>query len=272
MGIYTGYFDESGEEKISESFVLGGIVLDADCVKDFDNEWGAIVETLPRKDGELYFHTTDFIGGYDVYKNEWKGRFEQKLTVLSQMTALLTKFGFQIFSAALDMNDYALLDSYIKFGEVAGHPYAMACRIGDMQLRLWAERNGCHAVRMVVENRPGKMGEVVKLFEKDLLLPPVPEQKSAPALQAADLIAWMRFRKRHPNYLYRTVKDCWRNIPKYLETDQIFGFNDFVRIARNIISEKAGELIPARSDPNYQVRFKSEPRQDRVQFKRKAKK
>lgn len=269
MAIYTGYFDESGDEN-EESFLLGGIALEADRVIEFDHDWREITGKLPMRDGKPYFHTTDFMSGNDVYKPEWKGRYEEKREILTKLARVMAQYGLQFFTAVLEMEAYATVDACIKFGEAAGHPYAMACRIGEMQLRYWAEANSILSpVKMVVENRRGKMGEVVSLFEKDLLVPPTIEDKSALALQAADLIAWMRLRKRHPTEPYEKVKSAWDEIPRYLVTDQVFGLSEMVNTAQNIIRANRGKMLPLRSDSNYFVRFSTKPRDIRKPFRRK---
>jgi hypothetical protein len=272
MAIYTGYFDESGDEN-DESFLLGGISLGDDHVAEFDRDWAEVVGKLPQKEEKLYFHTTDFLSGNDVYNPEWKGRYDEKREILIKLTKIMARYGLQFFSTVLEMEAYAAVDAHIKFGEAAGHPYAMACRIGDVQLRSWANRNSILSPpKMIVENRAGKMGEVVRLFEKDLLSPPVIEDKSTPALQAADLIAWMRLRKRHPTPVYESVKVAWREIPKYLVTDQVFGLSDMIKIARGIIQANDGKMLPLRSDPNHIVQFPNRPRETRQPFNRKPRK
>jgi Protein of unknown function (DUF3800) len=270
MAIYTGYFDESGDEH-QETFILGGLVLDADQVAEFDADWVEAVRDLPWKNGKPYFHTTDFVSGNDVYDPIWKGRYDDKLAILSALAKIIAKYCLQIFSAVLIMDEFALLDAYIKFGEVAGHPYAMACRIGDQQLRYWANANSIFSpIKMIVEERHG-MGEVYELFAKDELYSPSSESKATPALQAADYIAWMRLRKRHPTLPYKQVKASWLEMPSYLHQDQIFGFSDFVKIARNIVVANAGKLLPSREDPNFVVTFNNSSKRVRTPFKRKAK-
>lgn len=270
MAIYTGYFDESGDEQ-QESFVLGGLVLDANRIAEFDFDWAEALKDLPPKNGKPYFHTTDFVSGNDIYEPVWKGRYNEKLAILTGLAKVIARYSFQTFSAVLFMNEFATLDASIKFGEVAGHPYAMACRIGEQQLRYWANANSILTpIKMIVEERHG-MGEVHELFAKDRLAPPSVESKATPALQAADYIAWMRLRKRHPTLPYRQVKESWREVPSYLHTDQMFGISDFVTIARNIIDANEGKLLPARDDPNHLVTFNNSPDRIRTPFKRKPK-
>ena len=268
MAIYTGYFDESGDEH-QESFVLGGLVLDADSVRDFDVAWSEAISDLPRKNGELYFHTTDFVSGNDVYRERWKGRYDDKLRLLTNLAGAIAKFSYQTFSVVLNMGDFSRIDSFLQYAEAIGHPYAIACRIGYTQMHFWAERNGVFSpVKMLVEARQG-MGEVYQLFEKDRLPQPSPESKCVPAIQAADYIAWTRHRRRHPTEPSRRVMESWETVPSYLHTDQIYEFKDYVDIAKNIVEANNNLPIPLRSDKNTKVVFTHEQKRVRSRFTRR---
>jgi hypothetical protein len=252
---------------------MGGLVLDANIVRDFDVEWADIVLKLPQRDGRLYFHTTDFVTGADIYKKDWAGRLEEKREVLASLCRVMDKYGLQFLTSVIDMDDYAKVDNVIKLSEVAGHPYALGCRIAKEQVRQWAySQNIQSPVKMVVEDRKGFMGEVVKSFEKDLLPPPSIEDKSTPALQAADVIAWFRFRKKHPTHPYEQVKAAWGEVPKYLIQDNTFGINEVLGMLTNIMREHGGLPIPLRKDKDHNVYYSTEPKQKRLPLKRPRRK
>jgi hypothetical protein len=230
MGIYTGYFDESNDEHSSPHLVMGGLVLDAERIGDFDQEWVNAIRELPTKDGSPFLHTTDFMSGNDIYDPVWKGRYPEKLAVLTAAAKVINKYSVQVFSGVVDVDEYLEFDEITKFSEAVGFPYALGVRLSYEQMVKWSYYCASAVpIRMVVEARHG-YGEVSAVFMRESLPVPLPEAKSACALQAADYIAWMRSKVLSPNRYYLEVRDSWREISKFLYTDQHFRLEEYAQI------------------------------------------
>jgi hypothetical protein len=269
MGMYTGYFDESNDEELPD-FVMGGLVIDAERVEQFDKDWLAAIAELPRVDGKPQLHTTDFVSGNQIYDPEWKGRYPEKLAILSCAASVIEKYACQVFTCALDMEDYIYIDSNAKFSEAAGHPYALAVRIAYQQMVLWSQHNASSCpIKMIVEERKG-FGEVSDLFIRDKVPVPSQESKAVCALQAADYIAWMKSKKIKPTKPYLAVQDSWRKINRTLYTDQSFDLNDYSTMWRNLCIE-SNLPLPFREDEKGLIIFNGNKKNPRKQFRRKAK-
>jgi len=136
MGIYTGYFDESSDEN-QPYFVVGGIILDADNAANFDADWREAIKDLPLLNGEPFLHTADFVSGYEQYETEWKGRYDEKLAILSRAARVISRHSLQTVTAALCMEHYHVADSFVKVSESLGHPYTLLARIAYKLMEQW---------------------------------------------------------------------------------------------------------------------------------------
>jgi hypothetical protein len=176
MGTYTGYFDESSHEE-DPYLVMGGIILDTDAASDFDSDWRAAIGDLPHLDDHPFLHTADFVSGDEQYESDWKGRYEEKLAILSAAARVISHHSLQVISCVLFMEDYRALDSEVKLSEALGHPYTVASRLAYQHMQAWAKRNSIASpIKMVLEARNG-MGDVIEMFRINEHELPVPEKK-----------------------------------------------------------------------------------------------
>jgi hypothetical protein len=133
-------------------------------VREGSPEWDEVIKSLPQKNDQPYFHTTDFVSGNDIYEDKWKGRYLEKLELLRSLARVIYHFAYKTITCVLDTDDYVAMDRVIKWSEAVGHPYAFACRTAHDQIQYWRRRNSVPStVKMVIENRNGT-GEVMDLF------------------------------------------------------------------------------------------------------------
>lgn len=133
MAVYTGYFDESGDEVVDPRLIIGGWLFDVDHIKSFDTLWLDAIKDLPLdKYGNPYLHTAGFVGGYHKdYALNWSGKLPEKRDILIECAKVIDRFAIQLFSIELDTENYAKTDKLLMFSESVGHPYAIACAYGD---------------------------------------------------------------------------------------------------------------------------------------------
>jgi hypothetical protein len=267
MGIYTGYFDESSDEE-QPYFVMGGIVLDAEDAADFDKDWRDAIKELPLLEGEPFLHTADFVSGNEQYKPVWKGRFDEKLLILSAVARVICRYSLQVITSAVNMKDYRALDSVLKVSEAVGHPYTVAARIAYQQMLRWANRNSILSpIKMVLESRSG-IGDVIEMFAINGEPTPDPEPKGLPQLQAADYIAWMRLKRYEPTASYERVKASWKEINRILYTDQPFTLAHLGATLVRLAEQHPEISFPMREDDRTLITFNSNFKKPRRPFKR----
>lgn len=269
MGIYTGYFDESSHEE-DPYLVMGGIILDADNAADFDSEWRATIADLPLLDGHPFLHTADFVSGNEQYESGWKGRYEEKLAILSAAARVISRHSLQVISCVLFMEDYRALDSELKLSEALGHPYTVVSRLAYQHMQAWAKRNSItDPIKMVLEARNG-IGDLIEMFRINEHELPVPEKKGLPQLQAADYIAWMRLKKYLPNSSFERVAGSWKEINRALYTDQTFGLVDMLRTLGSATEQHPDLAFPRRGDDNTFLTYNGKFKNPRRPFKKPA--
>lgn len=269
MGEYIGYFDESSHEE-GPYLVMGGIILDADNAADFDSEWRAAVRDLPLLEGQPFLHTADFISGNGQYEADWKGRYKEKLAILSAAARVISRYSLQVISCVLFMEDYRALDSELKLSEALGHPFTVVSRIAYQRMQAWARRNSiADPIKMVLEARNG-IGDLIEMFRINGHELPVPEKKGPPQLQAADYIAWMRLKKYLPNSSFEQVADSWKQINRALYTDQTFGLDDMLRTLSSAAEQHPDIAFPQRGDDSTFVTYNGKFKNPRRPFKRPA--
>ena len=269
MAIYTGYFDESSDEE-QPYLVMGGLILDAEKAADFDRDWRDAIRELPRLNDEPFLHTADFVSGNNQYAPEWKGRYEEKLFILSAAASVINRYSFQAITGVLHMQDYRELDSVIKVSETIGHPYTVGARIAYQHMLVWARRNSIASpIKMVLEARDG-IGDVIEMFQINGYPIPSSEPKGLPALQAADYIAWVRLKRFQPNPSYLQVKDSWKQINKILYTDQGFTGSDLQATIGRAAEQHPDIVFPRRADDTTFVTYNGKFKSPRRPFKRPA--
>jgi len=269
MGIYTGYFDESGDEE-QPDFVMGGIVLDAENAADFDRDWRNAIKELPVLNGQPFLHTADFVSGNRQYDPDWKGRYDDKLMILSSAARVINRHSVQVITSALDMEDYREFDARWKLSEAVGHPYAVAAQIAFEHMTLWAKRNSVLTpIKMVLEDRDG-IGDVIEMFK--IMGHPLPsaESKGLPQLQAADYVAWMRLKRYHPSSPYERVKASWNEINKWLYIDQPYGLSELIRVVLRLSDQHPDISFPQRDDDRTVITYNNNRKRPRRPFKRKS--
>jgi hypothetical protein len=100
MSVCTGYFDESSDEE-NPNFVMGGIILDAENATSFERDWREAIKELPRLKGEPFLHTADFVSGNEQYDPDWKGRYEEKLAILSDAARVISHYSLQTITGVV---------------------------------------------------------------------------------------------------------------------------------------------------------------------------
>lgn len=275
MAIYTGYFDEGSDED-QPYFVMGGIVLDADKIADFDKDWREAIKALPPfKDAPSHFkdvpflHTADFVSGNGDYSPAWKGRYEEKLAILSSAARVISRHSFQTVTCSIYMDQYRALDSVAKMSEALGHPYTLLSILAYELLRRWANMSHILSpIKMVLEARDG-IGDVIEMFKIKGYPVPAPEDKGPPQLQAADYLAWMRLKKYHPTSSFERVKDSWKEINKSLYIDQPFMLPHMLGTMADLAAQ-IDVPFPLREGDQPQITYNSDFKHPRKPFKKTA--
>lgn len=269
MAIYTGYFDESADEE-KPHLIMGGMILDAERAGDFDSDWRDAIRELPHLKGQPFLHTSDFVTGNKQYKPAWKGRYDEKLAILSGAARVINKYGLQVITTVVHMDDYRLFDSVAKVSESIGHPYSVGCILAYRHMEEWAKRHSIATpIKMVVESRDGT-GDAVEMFRIYEYPIPAPEDKGMPQLQAADYIAWMRLKRYEPTPSYERVKDSWNEINQWLYTDETYGAKGLLHSIRALSRQIPGTPFPRREDDRTLVTYNNNRKKPRRPFKRPA--
>lgn len=275
MAIYTGYFDEGSHED-EPYFVMGGVVIDADKIADFDKDWREAIKALPPfKDAPPHFeglpflHTADFVSGNGDYDPAWKGRYEEKLEILSSAARVISRYSLQTITCSIYMDHYRLFDSHAKVSEALGHPYSLASLLAYQLTKRWAEMNHISTpVKMVLEARQG-IGDVTEMFEIYGYPIPAPERKGPPQLQAADYVAWMRLKKYQPTSSSDRVKASWKEINKALYVDQPYMLSHML-VTVSDLAAQVDTPFPLRGDDRTLITYNSDFKRPRRPFKRTA--
>jgi Protein of unknown function (DUF3800) len=266
MGIYTGYFDESSDEE-NPYFVMGGIILDDETATSFDRDWREAIKGLPRLEGEPFLHTADFVSGNKQYDPDWKGRYHEKLAILSDAARVISHYSLQTITTVVDMEHFRAVDSKLKASETVGHPYTVAARVAYQHMEQWAKRNSVSTpIKLILEERHG-IGDAIEMFRINGHPPPDVESKGLPQLQAADYIAWMRLKKYYPSSSYEQVKASWNDINKILYTDQIFDGWSLLLTIQDAAAQIPETPFPRRDDNQTLVTFNSNFKRPRQPFK-----
>jgi hypothetical protein len=266
MSVYTGYFDESSDEE-NPNLVMGGIILDAENATSFDRDWREVIKELPRLKGEPFLHTSDFVSGNKQYDPAWKGRYKEKLAILSDAACVISRYSLQTITIVVDMEHFRAVDSRLKASEIVGHPYTVAVRLAYQHMEHWANRNSVSTpITLVLEERHG-IGDVIEMFRINGHPLPTSESKGLPQLQTADYIAWMRLKKYHPNSSSERVKGSWNEINKILYTDQVFDGMNLLRTLEDAAAQIPGTPFPRRDDNRTLVTFNSNFKRPRRPFK-----
>ena len=265
MALFTAYLDEGGHEH-DPYFVMGGLALDVDKIEEFENDWLAAINNLPiHPETSLPFlHTTDFMTGEKKF-TAWKGRYDEKAIVLTNVARVICKHSVRQFTCVLDMKDYSELNEEIQLSEAVGMPYSLLARFTWEMVRAWKYRTRfTDPVAMMLEDRKGG-GDVYELFVNDNQPVPLSGSKTLPALQAADYITWMRQQKISPSNGYSHVRKSWGETCSYLHDDYTIDRRDLNTIRDE--TEKLGEgSIPIRGS-ELQTRFVSNIKRIRPRFR-----
>lgn len=258
MAFYKGYLDESGHET-DKIIGCGGLVIDAENPLGFDKAWQDAITPLS------YLHTTDFIAGRKDFE-EWKGRTDEKIEILERAIEVISQASFQTFSSVLLMEDYRRADAEFAISESIAYPFSLCARFCSVQVNQWADRHGIPGpIRLVLEKRAEGMGEVVEVFERDGLLPPVFDPKETTPLQAADLIAWGDSAMVLDSPNYHRFKKVLAGLPACLHTHDLISYSDLLKICQNVKSIAGVDVLP-RSASGTPIAFHTSKKRTRKQF------
>lgn len=247
MAFYSGFFDESGDES-GPMFTFGGLVLDVECLKRFEDDWSKAIHPLSS------LHTSPFLAGtVGSGFEQWNDKgLVWKQELLKRAARVIGKHTYATFSTALEMADYRKFCAKQPIDFAVAHPYALCARFSAVQVAHWSDPNSISGrVKLVFENRnKADRAEVASVFHRDRLDVPQFCDKSSFPLQAADLIAVLHARKVMRKASFNQVHPAFAELNQMLHTRDILGYASLTSMWNRLSPHIVSRSTPPGEDPD----------------------
>lgn len=179
---FASYFDDSGHPDDAEFVLVAGFVGEKSKWLQFEPEWNKALPPLTE------FHGTDFLRTTKHWGKKRRRKYLSRLVSVIESHAILS------LSDTVEMAAYRRVNRISRLEETMGAPYAMAGRVVCGMIREWQASHGDNCKMLVYFDDGTKhKGDLMQVLDRDAFpwAPSFSKKKDVPALQAADLLAWM---------------------------------------------------------------------------------
>jgi hypothetical protein len=208
MGMFSAYFDASGNTKDHPYFVVSGYVANYLQWQRFEDDWEKIHVAF---EVEQPFHMSEFVAACstETYKNQRNARAdyveiakspERAKEFLKWISQIQMSFVHLGVSAIIPMSVYSEVSSLLDLREVIP-PYALGARLCIQRVRRWEQDYGIRTpTEIIFEEGDFEQGKFTQLMiDEGQDLPIYKKKRDFAGLQGADHYAWEQFNflRRH---------------------------------------------------------------------------
>jgi hypothetical protein len=190
MEMLASYFDESGSHEGARALVVCGLVSTLERWVQFEKDWNEIL-SLPQFDLE-YMHMKEF-RGYEGRFAKFKNDLSLQTDLFRRLQSLIRAATLHTVNCTLLTDAYAPVNAEYQVDEVYGRPIALCSQVALSHIGHWAARTNRTQDQMAYVCFQGmKDWEHIskKWFDLAGVCPSAADSCTAPALQAADHLAW----------------------------------------------------------------------------------
>jgi Protein of unknown function (DUF3800) len=208
---YQAYFDESGSHAGSHVLCVAGYVMEKRQARKLSRDWMAVLHAK----GLPYFRMSECAHGNGPFSRLSKS---DRIAVAKRVIEIIK--GRTILGLAVTLNSDEFR-SLMQFHPLIGGPYSFAAHMVLTGVNTWIERNNiqgkvAYFFEAGHESRPEANRIMAEIFSHENLKNEYRygghafvEKEEAPAVQAADLLAWQWYTdKRHEMEGRPRRKDC----------------------------------------------------------------
>ena len=190
MGMFTTYFDASGQPDQPVLFVSGFISSETKWLR-FEKEWGKLLHDYGIKSP---FHTTNYVAtrgqDYEVFRGDdaLKDEFEERaILIIKRNTRKPFSYGLLLDEVKPIFARYEVPKEYTD------SPYAFCGMVTAREMVRWTKEklSGEDKIEVVFEDGDDDASVLFDLFKKTFgCRPSFRTKKDHPQFQAADILAW----------------------------------------------------------------------------------
>lgn len=233
LAFFTAYLDDSGTAREHPVATASALIIPACAIERLDENWGRFI----KKHGIPDFHAAACaaLTSKEKHYSHWDDA--KKSHIFMRVRQFCTRFGVQVFGFAVHKNTYDELvpESFRHYG---GDYYSWALRNVIKKIHDWKIGRGIKEpiehifdwqeigdpVRDEIDDLIGQYtefdGEIHHDFQK---------RKQVPALQCADLIAWICFQlameRLHGKPMNQYADDVLKSLETYRPSGEIASIN-----------------------------------------------
>ena len=135
MGMFTAYFDASGQEHEHPYMVVAGFVSSVTAWLEFSEEWKAVLGQY----GIKTFHATDCQNWKGEFK-DWKGQDNKRLRLWHDLIGVIKKTQFQKFGIGIEVKDWNESFTAERKRQSKINAYVLCSLACAERVMLWARR------------------------------------------------------------------------------------------------------------------------------------
>ena len=184
IGMFTGYFDDSGS-KDTATVVVGGFVSTIEQWLHFEREWKQVLA-----DAEVpQFHMKEFAHSVGGFKG-WRGKEKKRKEFLERLIGIILRRVHKSFCSVVISDAWRRVNHEYPFQETLGHPYSLAGESVVAHIQAWSEERGYEMPLLFFEDGSKHKGEFISRMDLWGINPGFGKKHEMLPLQAADLVAY----------------------------------------------------------------------------------